>query len=97
MLALDLSPRAVRDLQRLMDFLLDESPLAAESTVELVISALQMLVLHPLVGRPVEEGFRELVISRGKSGYLALYRLDESEDRVLVVAIRHQREAGYLR
>ncbi len=48
------------------------------------------------VGRPVESGLRELVISRGKTGYLALYRYEEQRDRVLVLAIRHQREAGYL-
>jgi hypothetical protein len=38
---------------------------------------------------------RELVISRGKSGYLALYDYDEPNDMVLVLALRHQREAGY--
>jgi len=36
------------------------------------------------------------VISRGRSGYLALYRYDEDRDRVLVLTIRHQREAGYV-
>jgi plasmid stabilization system protein ParE len=46
-------------------------------------------------GQPVESGFRVLVISRGRSGYLALYRYDEARDRVLVLTIRHQREAGY--
>ncbi len=49
-----------------------------------------------LRSRPAEADPRELVISRGKSGYLALYRYDGERDRVLVLAIRHQREAGYL-
>jgi len=48
-----------------------------------------------MIGRPVEEGLRELVISRGKSGYVALYEYFEKEDVVLVVAVRHQREAGF--
>ncbi|HSS05719.1 MAG TPA: type II toxin-antitoxin system RelE/ParE family toxin, partial [Rhodanobacteraceae bacterium] len=38
---------------------------------------------------------RELVISRGHSGYIALYSYEQLEDTVLVLAIRHQREAGY--
>jgi hypothetical protein len=36
------------------------------------------------------------VISRGKTGYLALYHYDEARDRILVLAIRHQREAGFI-
>jgi hypothetical protein len=36
---------------------------------------------HPLIGRVVEKGYRELVISRGRSGYLALYRYDAETDR----------------
>jgi plasmid stabilization system protein ParE len=56
--------------------------------------AVEALQLHPLIGRSVESACRELVISRGKSGYVALYRYDEVRDAVLVLAIRHQREAG---
>jgi len=54
-----------------------------------------MLQDHPLVGRIVEDGRRELVISRGKTGYVALYRYDEARDIVFVLALRHQREAGF--
>lgn len=42
-----------------------------------------------------KHALRELVISRGRTGYLALYRVDEAKARVLVLAIRHQREAGF--
>ena len=38
---------------------------------------------------------RELVISRSRTGYLALYSNEEKHDTVLLLAIRHQREAGY--
>ena len=89
------APRASSDLQRLVDFLADSDPSAAAQTVELIVSAVEALEHHPLIGRPVEWSFRELVISRGRSGYLALYRYDEARDRVLVLTIRHQREAGY--
>ena len=47
---------------------------------------------HPLVGRIVECGLREMVISRGRSGYVALYRYDAESDQVLILAVRHQRE-----
>lgn len=78
-----------------MDFLLETEPLAAVETIALITEAVWMLRNHPLVGRPVEESLRELVISRGNSGYLALYCFEEAHDTVLVLAIRHQREAGY--
>jgi plasmid stabilization system protein ParE len=53
------------------------------------------LVQHPEIGRKVHFGQRELVISRGRTGYLALYRFLPSIDRILVLALRHQRESGY--
>jgi addiction module RelE/StbE family toxin len=95
MAAISYAPRASSDLQRLVDFLVESDPHAAAQTAELIISAVEALQNHPLLGRPVEAGFRELVISRGRSGYLALYRYDEARDGVLVLTIRHQREAGY--
>lgn len=86
---------ALRDLEELTDFLFGTDPDAAIETVELVRSAIEILDLHPLIGRPIEAGLRELVISRGRSGYLALYAYDPFRDRVIVLALRHQREAGY--
>ena len=44
----------------------------------------------------VEHGLRELVISRGRSGCLALYRFDLSRNLVRILAIRHQRESAAL-
>ena len=89
------APRAVADLERLCDFLAKREPHAASATIELIAGAVDVLAAHPQIGRPVESGLRELVISRGKSGYVALYRYDEARDRVLVLATRHQREAGF--
>jgi len=59
-------------------------------------SAVQNLAAHPLVGRRVEEDMRELVISFGDTGYIALYRFVVQQDTVRVLALRHQREIGYL-
>jgi plasmid stabilization system protein ParE len=60
-----------------------------------IAEAIDVLANHPLIGRPAEKGLRELVISRGHSGYVALYSYEPLEDAVLILAFRHQREAGY--
>lgn len=88
--------RALSDLGRLADFLLQTEPVAALETVDLITEAVHVLENHPLIGRPAEQGLRELVISRGKSGYLALYSYELEQDTVLVLSVRHQREAGYV-
>lgn len=96
MASLSYSPRAASDLLRLIDFLADTDLPAAAETADLIVSAVDALRQHPLLGRPAEADYRELVISRGRSGYLALYLYDEARDHVVVMAIRHQREAGYV-
>lgn len=83
------------DLDRLYEFLTASDPAGAAAAVMLIDDALAVLARHPLIGRPAEEGKRELVISRGRSGYVALYEYVADEDTVLVLALRHQREAGY--
>jgi plasmid stabilization system protein ParE len=91
-----LSPAAFRDIDRLTDFLLESDPAAAGDTAALLISGLRVLRQHPLIGRSVESGYRELIISRGDTGYVALYQFDAENDLVIVLTIRHQREAGHL-
>lgn len=88
--------RALTDLDRLADFLLDTEPAAALETVSLISEAMRILENHPLIGRPIEQDLRELVISRGRSGYLALYSYEREQDTILVLGVRHQREAGYI-
>lgn len=90
-----LAAEAAADLERLTDFLLASSPEAALETVDIILDGLNILAHHPLVGRPLSDGLRELVISRGRSGYLALYRYDAKADVALVLAVRHQRESDY--
>lgn len=48
------------------------------------------------MGRPAPDmaiEYRELIIDFGGTGYVALYRYAGEE--VVVLAIKHQREAGY--
>lgn len=89
------SLRALKDLERLTEFLQEANPIVAAQTVSLITEAVQILDNHPLIGRPAEQGLRELVISRGKSGYLALYSYEQEQDTILVLAVRHQREVDY--
>lgn len=86
----------MEDLVRLADFLRDHDPAIAATTVDLIADAVAMLTDHPLIGRPLDSGERELMISRGRTGYAALYSFEEPQDTVLILSIRHQREAGYL-
>jgi plasmid stabilization system protein ParE len=86
---------ALDDLERLTDFLSATDPLAAAETIGLIEEAIGLLKRHPLIGRSVEDELRELVISRGRTGYVALYSFEEEQEAVLILAIRHQREAGY--
>ncbi len=90
-----LAPEAADDLERLSVFLLENAPETAAETVDLTLDALAILARHPRMGRPLAQGLRELVISRGRSGYLALYTYDERADVALVLAVRHQREQDY--
>jgi plasmid stabilization system protein ParE len=41
----------------------------------------------------MEPEYREWLIDFGDSGYVAMYRL--AGDRVVILAVRHQRELGY--
>jgi plasmid stabilization system protein ParE len=86
---------ATQDIDRLADFLLESDPVAASATGRILIDGLQLLKQHPLIGRQAELGYRELLISRGRTGYVALYKFDVVNDTAIILTIRHQREGGY--
>ena len=60
-----------------------------------IIAPVEILEQNLLIGRPVANSERELVIGRRSHGYVALYRYVHEIDTVFVLAIRSQREAGY--
>jgi addiction module RelE/StbE family toxin len=90
------SARCLQDIERAFHFLRDENPAAAVVAVAAIQSAVENLKAHPLIGRRVEGELRELVISYGRTGYVALYRFVIGRDEVRILALRHQREMGYL-
>jgi plasmid stabilization system protein ParE len=90
------SARAIENLEHAFEFLLAESSATALAAAEAIESAVSALGAHPLLGHRVAEDLRELVISFGATGYIALYRFVVQDDTVRVLALRHQREIGYL-
>ena len=88
------SLEALKDLDRVERFFEANARMAAEALL-LILDCVETLAKNPEIGRPVRKARRELVISRGRSGYLALYEYDPRIDLVRALRIRHQREAGY--
>ena len=90
------SKRALGHIERTFEVSRDKNPDAARSAVTAIQSAVDNLAAHPLVGRRLEGELRELIISFGHSGHVALYRFMIAKDEVRILAIRRQREIGYL-
>ena len=90
-----LSRGAFDDLLRLEEFLAESDDPMVGGLLDFILDALNVLTHQPGIGRPLEGGLRELIISRRRSGYLARYEFDQARDLVLVARIRHQRESGY--
>lgn len=89
------SEHALADLERAFEFLSQSDPGSGSRAVAAIRAGIDALRAHPLIGRPLESGLREIVISFGRSGYLALYWFALERDEVQVLAIRHQRELDY--
>ena len=90
------SPNALENLERVFDFIARNHPAVAVAADDAIRGAVETLVSHPLIGRPVAATpLRELVISFGRTGYVALYRFVPARDEVRILAVRHQRELDY--
>lgn len=89
------SDAALGDFERIIEFALDSSRDGAADALARIRGAIEILSAHPHIGRRVEAEMRELIISEGATGYIALYRYDAARDVVFVLRLRHQREAGY--
>jgi plasmid stabilization system protein ParE len=95
MATVEITQSALADLERLFDFIAAENFQKAREQILSVRKAFELLRDHPLLGRTAEEVRRELLLSRGRYGYIAKYRWIPAEDIVLILGVRHQREAGY--
>ena len=66
---------------------------AKPGAAAVIMGAAEVLATHPLIGRSVERGYRELVI--GSGDYVALYRYKEENDVVFMLSVKHAHQAGY--
>jgi plasmid stabilization system protein ParE len=89
------APAALDDLDRIFDFLAETDPAAAGRPARSIASGVSALAEHPLIGCPLTDTLRALVVSFGVSGYVVLYRVRPRRVRVEVLSIRHQRGAGF--
>ncbi|EIW8495245.1 type II toxin-antitoxin system RelE/ParE family toxin [Escherichia coli] len=90
------APAAIRDMQRLREFLRPKNPDAAKRAGEAIRQGVKALGSFPRMGRLIEdlpEQYREWLIDFGDSGYVARYRIDG--DLITILAVRHQKEAGF--
>lgn len=97
MARVDLAPGLVEDFNQILAFQVKNTLADASSRIAEIMHAIDVLSHNPLIGRPVANGKRELVIGRKSHGYVALYQYVDEIDAVFVLAVRGQREAGYAR
>jgi plasmid stabilization system protein ParE len=93
---LNWSEASIGDVARLHGFLASKSRDAAKRAIKAIRQGVKVLGKNPEIGRPVEEmpeAFREWVIPFGSGAYVALYHYDGKH--VVILSIRHGREAGY--
>ncbi|HEY0196916.1 MAG TPA: type II toxin-antitoxin system RelE/ParE family toxin [Rhodanobacter sp.] len=95
MARIEFAPAVTDDIDRIVDHLLQHDIKDAAARVQDIICAIDILDRHPLIGRQVEAGKRELVIGRDARGYVALYIYVAEIDTAFVLALRSQTEAGY--
>lgn len=97
MTRLIVTPQAAQGLERCRQFLAGKNPLAAQRAAEAIKRHLQLLQQYPEAGRPLDDipELRELLIPFGDTGYVMLYRHAPERDAVMLLAFRHQKEAGY--
>jgi plasmid stabilization system protein ParE len=98
----ELSPTAEADLEHLFEFLLFHSETTEDlDRAQAAIDAIRATAQHRLAITPFSfrkaaqnPAQRELIIPFGGFGYVALYEI-VSTSKVVVLAVRHQREEDY--
>lgn len=90
-----LTARAFADLECIFEFIAASDADRALGTLSRLRDAVLIPEEHPMIGRHVEDGRRELVMGRGAEACLALYRWVPAAEVVLVLAVRNALEAGY--
>ncbi len=92
------SEEALADLEKIFEFNAARDPASALDHIAKIQSAVTVLEVHPEIGRRIAAGspLRELIIAQGQAGFAALYEYSPAANRIRILAVRHQCEAGYL-
>ncbi|MDD2934809.1 MAG: type II toxin-antitoxin system RelE/ParE family toxin [Methylotenera sp.] len=88
---------AREDLKRLYRFLAERDIQAANHALQAINKAIELLESFPFTCRKAKADspfLRELIITFGVSGYVALFEIEEN-NIVTILAVRHQREDDY--
>lgn len=93
----ELAPEVGDDFERILEHLAQHDAENIPVRIHEIVQAMDVLETNPLIGHPAAGDKRELIIGQRSQGYVALYRYVPEIDTVFVLAIRHQREAGYKR
>ena len=92
---IELAPEVGDDFDRILDHLAQYQVENPALRIREIIEAINVLELNPMIGRPANNGKRELVIGHRSHGHMALYRYVVEIDTVFILAVRSQQEAGY--
>lgn len=92
---IELASEVADDFDRILDHLAQYRQENPELRIREIIEAINVLEYNPMIGRPANNGKRELVIGHRSHGYMALYRYVVEIDTVFILAVRSQQEAGY--
>lgn len=85
------------DLKRLLTFLAGQDLRAAQHARKAVAESIKLMQQFPFTCRkaiPENSLLREMVISFGSAGYVALFEIEDN-NTVTILAVRHQREDDY--
>lgn len=88
---------AREDIKRLYVFLVELDKHSADQALEAINKAIELLTTFPFTCRKaqIDNPFmRELIISFGANGYVALFEIEEN-NIITILAFRHQREDDY--
>jgi toxin ParE1/3/4 len=88
--SLNFSLSARKDIERLRDFIASYSPASAARAIDRITEGLSLLRHTPEAGVALGQGYHQLILKYGKSGYVVRYRI--SGDTILITRIWHGRE-----
>jgi plasmid stabilization system protein ParE len=90
-----LSKVVTHKVLEIKNFYESRDPKIGYRAVETIFLAFETLLVSPEIGRPWRGSMerRELIIPFGRYGFISLYEIEKNTGLIIVLALRHQREA----